>query len=93
MNSNFSPPQNQASTATTADRAGTHRHIQEDDGTFKNVEGDTLSFLEGGHNTIHHEIQGESKKKQLKRYSLAFSLTTFGVSLSTLALDTSRIQC
>jgi hypothetical protein len=92
MNSNFSPPQNQASTTTTADRAGTHGHVQEDDGTFKNIEGDTLPSLEGGHDTIHHEIQGESKK-QLKRYSLAFSLTTFGVSQSTLALDTSRIQC
>jgi len=43
----------------------------------KNIEGEILRSS-GLDPEVRNELQGESKK-QLKRYSLAFSLTTFGV--------------
>jgi hypothetical protein len=55
---------------------GTTDQSDQDD-TDKNVEGSNFPSLEGGQVS---ELQGESKT-QLKRYSLAFSLTTFGVRL------------
>jgi hypothetical protein len=50
-------------------------HITDD--TYKNIEGETLPSLERDHEA-RNEVHGESKK-QLRKYSLAFSLTTFGV--------------
>lgn len=56
---------------------------QEPEYAVKNIDSDPTTALpslrEYGSEGTEAEIQGESKK-QLRRYSLAFSLTTFGVS-------------
>jgi hypothetical protein len=59
---------------------------------YKNTENEvdqsTQSYLENGNNENEHQPESA---KQLKRYSLAFSLTTFGVRL-LLSLSASLIE-
>lgn len=60
-----------------------HTEDQAPEYAVKNIDSDLTtalpSLIEYGFEGREANIQGESKK-QLKRYSLAFSLTTFGVS-------------